>query len=254
MFYLINMISRELAINLGITLVFSIGLFVFFNSKVSRVENKVNSVLEIIQQQQKLINNHNVEYSAHETQDNMGDFMTMEEVLEQPNNDLVEISEDENDENDESESDDSEDSEDSEEDDSEEDDSEDDSENEEKILTFDNNKNNEDLNEELNVEPINLDSENKNIETVTIEPPQNMNVSELLVQKANEEEEVANDSLDEISDLDEEVVKKEITVSDQKPLDKWTVGELKAYAAEKNLKRYKSLTKPKLIELIEKAE
>ena len=35
------MISRELAINLGITLVFSIGLFVYFNSKVNKVENKI---------------------------------------------------------------------------------------------------------------------------------------------------------------------------------------------------------------------
>jgi len=235
------MISRELAINLGITLVFSIGLFVYFNSKVNKVENKVNAVFEIIQQH----NNNNMEYmSQSNTQENMGDFMKMEEVLEKPNNnDLVEISEDE--------SGSSEDGSDSE------DDSEDDSE-EEKLLTFDN-KNNDNLNEELNVESINLgpNNLNENIETVTIEPPQNMNISELLIQKSNEQ--VDNDSLDEVSDLDEEVneeVKEMpvVAVKEKKPLDKWTVQELKEYAAEKNLKRYKSLTKPKLIELIEKAE
>ena len=53
------MISRELAINLGITLVFSIGLFVYFNSKVNKVENKINAVFKIIQQHNNNNNNNN---------------------------------------------------------------------------------------------------------------------------------------------------------------------------------------------------
>ena len=243
MFYLINMISRELAINLGITLVFSIGLFVYFNSKVNKIENRVNAVFEIIQQH----NNNTMEYMPKSnTQENMGEFMQME-VLEQTNdNDLVEISEDENDESDsDSDSDSDEDS-----------DSEDGSDPEEKKLTFDN----ENLNEELNVESIdeptsqNLIVDSGNVETITIEPPQNMNISELLMKKSLELDD--NDSLDDVSDLDEEEMNEieESVVKEKKPLDKWTVQELKDYAAEKNMKRYKSLTKPKLIELIELIE
>ena len=243
MFYLINMISRELAINLGITLVFSIGLFVYFNSKVNKIENRVNAVFEIIQQH----NNNTMEYMPKSnTQENMGEFMQME-VLEQTNdNDLVEISEDENDESDsDSDSDSDEDS-----------DSEDGSDPEEKKLTFDN----ENLNEELNVESIdeptsqNLIVDSGNVETITIEPPQNMNISELLMKKSLELDD--NDSLDDVSDLDEEEMNEieESVVKEKKPLDKWTVQELKDYAAEKKMKRYKSLTKPKLIELLELLE
>ena len=235
------MISRELAINLGITLVFSIGLFFYFNSKVNKVENKVNAVFEIIQEQQKAINNHNMEYSAHETKENMGEFMKMEEVLE-TSNDLVEISED--------------DSGDSDGDDSGDSDGNDSGEDEEdkKTLTLIDNTN--DVVEEVNIEPINLETNsliNASDETVTIEPPQNLNISELLIQKSNEQQQdndsLENDSLDDISSDIEDNEEKE-----KKSLDKLTVQELKDLAKERNLKRYKSLTKPKLIELIEKAE
>ena len=59
----------------------------------------------------------------------------------------------------------------------------------------------------------------------------------------------SNDSLDDISsDIEDN------EAEEKKPLDKLTVQELKYLAEKKNLKRYKSLTKPKLIELIEKAE
>jgi|UniRef100_A0A6C0AK95 hypothetical protein len=245
------MISRELAINLGITLVFSIGLFFYFNSKVNKVENKVNAVFEIIQEQQKAINNHNMEYSAHETKENMGEFMKMEEVLETAN-DLVEISEDDSGDSDDDDSGDS-DGDDSDGDDSDEDDED------KKTLTLIDNTN--DVVEEVNIEPINLETNslrNASDETVTIEPPQNLNISELLIQKSNEQQQdndslendsLENDSLDDISSDIEDNEEKE-----KKSLDKLTVQELKDLAKERNLKRYKSLTKPKLIELIEKAE
>jgi len=243
------MISRELAINLGITLVFSIGLFFYFNSKVNKVENKVNAVFEIIQEQQKAINNHNMEYSAHETKENMGEFMKMEEVLE-TSNDLVEISEDDSGDSD------GDDSGDSDGDDSGDSDGNDSGEDEEdkKTLTLIDNTN--DVVEEVNIEPINLETNsliNASDETVTIEPPQNLNISELLIQKSNEQQQdndsLENDSLDDISSDIEDNEEKE-----KKSLDKLTVQELKDLAKERNLKRYKSLTKPKLIELIEKAE
>ena len=245
------MISRELAINLGITLVFSIGLFFYFNSKVNKVENKVNAVFEIIQEQQKAINNHNMEYSAHETKENMGEFMKMEEVLETAN-DLVEISEDDSGDSDDDDRGDS-DGDDSDGDDSDEDDED------KKTLTLIDNTN--DVVEEVNIEPINLETNslrNASDETVTIEPPQNLNISELLIQKSNEQQQdndslendsLENDSLDDISSDIEDNEEKE-----KKSLDKLTVQELKDLAKERNLKRYKSLTKPKLIELIEKAE
>ena len=243
------MISRELAINLGITLVFSIGLFFYFNSKVNKVENKVNAVFEIIQEQQKAINNHNMEYSAHETKENMGEFMKMEEVLETAN-DLVEISEDDSGDSDD---DDSGDSDDDDSGDSDGDDSDEDDE-DKKTLTLIDNTN--DVVEEVNIEPINLETNslrNASDETVTIEPPQNLNISELLIQKSNEQQQdndsLENDSLDDISSDIEDNEEKE-----KKSLDKLTVQELKDLAKERNLKRYKSLTKPKLIELIEKAE
>ena len=248
------MISRELAINLGITLVFSIGLFFYFNSKVNKVENKVNAVFEIIQEQQKAINNHNMEYSAHETKENMGEFMKMEEVLETAN-DLVEISEDDSGDSDD---DDSGDSDDDDSGDSDGDDSDEDDE-DKKTLTLIDNTN--DVVEEVNIEPINLETNslrNASDETVTIEPPQNLNISELLIQKSNEQQQdndslendsLENDSLDDISSDIEDNEEKE-----KKSWDKLTVQELKDLAKERNLKRYKSLTKPKLIELIEKAE
>lgn len=253
------MISRELAINLGITLVFSIGLFVYFNSKVNTVSNKVDAVFQILQQQQQVINNHNMEYSANETKENMGEFMKMEEVLE-TSNDLVEISEDDGDDSDDSDSDESN-SGDSGSECS--DDSGDDEEEDKKRLTLIDDKN--DVVEEVNVEPINLETNslrNSIDEPVTIEPPQNMNISELLIKKSNEQqqendsldnESLDNDSLDDISS-DIEDNEAEPQDKEKKPLDKLTVQELKYLAEEKNLKRYKSLTKPKLIELIEKAE
>ena len=135
------------------------------------------------------------------------------------------------------------------------DDSDDSDENDEskKTLTVIDNKN--DVVEELNIQSINLETNslrNTDDETVTIEPPQNMNISELLIQKSNEQQEnddLENDSLDDISsDIEDN------EAEEKKPLDKLTVQELKYLAEKKNLKRYKSLTKPKLIELIEKAE
>tara|TARA_B100001142_G_scaffold329043_1_gene390904 strand:+ start:18 stop:794 length:777 start_codon:yes stop_codon:yes gene_type:complete len=258
------MISRELAINLGITLVFSIGLFVYFNSKVNTVANKVDSVFQILQQQQQLINNHNMEYSANETKENMGEFMKMEEVLE-TSNDLVEISEDDGDDSDDSDSDESNSG------DSECSDDSGDDEEDKKTLTLIDDKN--EVVEEVNIEPINLETNslrNSIDEPVTIEPPQNMNISELLIKKSNEQqhendsldnESLDNDSLDDISsDIEDNEAepqdKDEAEPQDKekKPLDKLTVQELKFLAEKKNLKRYKSLTKPKLIELIEKAE
>ena len=58
--------------------------------------------------------------------------------------------------------------------------------------------------------------------------------------------------MDDVSELDDDDEKEEGKTD--KPLAKWTMQELKDYAATKNLKKYKSLTKNKLIELIENAE
>lgn len=228
------MISRELAINLGITLVVSIGLFVYFNSKVNKVENKINAVFEIIQQH----NSNNMEYMSPNEQQNMGEFMQINEVLEEKNN-LVEISEDEESDDSEEESDDGE----EESDDSEE---ESDDNNETEKVT----KNEEGESKvsliDLNIETVNTADD---IEQVTIEPPSTINISELLAKKSDEQKknEEVKDDLSDIGDFDDEE-------KPDKPLDKCTVQELKDYAAKKKLKKYKSLTKPKLIELIENAE
>tara|TARA_B100000519_G_C14173952_1_gene405322 strand:- start:346 stop:1062 length:717 start_codon:yes stop_codon:yes gene_type:complete len=238
------MISRELAINLGITLVFSIGLFVYFNSKVNKVENKINAVFEIIQQH----NNNNMEYmSPSNEQQNMGEFMQINEVLEEKN-DLVEISEDEDGDSSEEESDNSE--EESGDDSDEESDDTDigkvtQNEEENKVSLSDNN---EDI--DLNIEKVEVKDDKDNIEQVTIEPPSTINISELLAKKSDEQKknDEENDDLSDVGDFDDDDEKTE------KPLAKWTVKELQDYAATKNLKKYKSLTKPKLIELIENAE
>ena len=238
------MISRELAINLGITLVFSIGLFVYFNSKVNKVENKINAVFEIIQQH----NNNNMEYmSPSNEQQNMGEFMQINEVLEEKN-DLVEISEDEDGDSSEEESGNSE--EESGDDSDEESDDTDigkvtQNEEENKVSLSDNN---EDI--DLNIEKVEVKDDKDNIEQVTIEPPSTINISELLAKKSDEQKknDEENDDLSDVGNFDDDDEKTE------KPLAKWTVKELQDYAATKNLKKYKSLTKPKLIELIENAE
>tara|TARA_X000000950_G_scaffold27400_1_gene29476 strand:+ start:10645 stop:11361 length:717 start_codon:yes stop_codon:yes gene_type:complete len=238
------MISRELAINLGITLVFSIGLFVYFNSKVNKVENKINAVFEIIQQH----NNNNMEYmSPSNEQQNMGNFMQINEVLEEKN-DLVEISEDEHGDSEEE----SDDSEEESDDDSDEESNDNETEKvtqneEEKKVSL--SDDNEDI--DLNIETVEAKDEKDNIEQVTIEPPSTINISELLAKKSDEQKKKVdeNDDLSDVGDFDDEDHEKT-----DKPLAKWTVKELQDYAATKKLKKYKSLTKPKLIELIENAE
>ena len=237
------MISRELAINLGITLVFSIGLFVYFNSKVNKVENKINAVFEIIQQH----NNNNMEYmSPANEQQNMGEFMQINEVLEEKN-DLVEISEDEHSDSEEESGDSEEESDDDSDEESNDNETEKVTQNEEenKVSLSDNN---EDI--DLNIETVEATYEKDNIEQVTIEPPSTINISELLAKKSDEQKKKVdeNDDLSDVGDFDDDDEKTE------KPLAKWTVKELQDYAATKKLKKYKSLTKPKLIELIENAE
>jgi len=238
------MISRELAINLGITLVFSIGLFVYFNSKVNKIENKINAVFEIIQQH----NSNNMEYmSPSNQQENMGDYMQINEVLEEKN-DLVEISEDEESDSNEESGDSEEESDNDSEEESDDNESEKESKNEEenKISLVDDNN---DI--DLTVENVEHKDEKDNVEQVTIEAPSTINISELLAKKSDEQKknEEENDDLSDVGDFDDEDDGKT-----DKPLAKWTVKELQDYAATKNLKKYKSLTKPKLIELIENAE
>tara|TARA_E500000178_G_scaffold77207_1_gene75274 strand:- start:174 stop:926 length:753 start_codon:yes stop_codon:yes gene_type:complete len=250
------MISRELAINLGITLVFSIGLFVYFNSKVNKVENKINAVFKIIQQHNNNNNNNNMEYmSPSNEQQNMGEFMQINEVLEEKN-DLVEISDDEDSSEEESgnSEDESGNSEDESGDDSDEESDKESDDNEKKTQNEEEKKvslsdDNEDI--DLNIETVEAKDEKDNIEQVTIEPPSTINISELLAKKSDEQKKKVdeNDDLSDVGDFDDEDHEKT-----DKPLAKWTVKELQDYAATKNLKKYKSLTKPKLIELIENAE
>jgi hypothetical protein len=254
------MISRGLLISLGVTTLSAALLFVYFKNKINDVENKVQIIFDLVQshsQNQMNQQRHNdIDVKFHS----------------QEQTDLIQVSDDDNDKNDYntvSEGEDSEDEGSEDEDsgdegsgdeDSEDEGSEDEgskgegSEGEEVVEEAKINKlNNTDLFENNN------DLQNNNQQSLEIPNIKELEVSELNVlnnemiqlntKKVDEEEET--DSLDELSDIDDQD-KAETEKNDiPQDLKKFTVAVLKNLAEKKGLSNYKSLKKAALIKLIE---
>uniref|UniRef100_A0A6C0C4X1 Rho termination factor N-terminal domain-containing protein n=1 Tax=viral metagenome TaxID=1070528 RepID=A0A6C0C4X1_9ZZZZ len=254
------MISRGLLISLGVTTLSAALLFVYFKNKINDVENKVQIIFDLVQSHSQNQMN----------QQHHNDIDVKFHSQEQSN--LIQVSDDDNDKNDyntvsegeDSEDEDSEDEdiegEDSEDEGSEDEGSEDegsegeDSEGEEVVEEAKINKlNNTDLFENNN------DLQNNNQQSLEIPNIKELEVSELNVlnnemiqlntKKDDEQEET--DSLDELSDIDDQD-KAETEKNDiPQDLKKFTVAVLKNLAEKKGLSNYKSLKKAALIKLIE---
>ena len=249
------MISRGLLISLGVTTLSAALLFVYFKNKINDVENKVQIIFDLVQSHSQNQMN----------QQHHNDIDVKFHSQEQSN--LIQVSDDDNDKNDYntvSEGEDSEDEdiedEDIEGEDSEDEGSEDegsegeDSEGEEVVEEAKINKlNNTDLFENNN------DLQNNNQQSLEIPNIKELEVSELNVlnnemiqlntKKDDEQEET--DSLDELSDIDDQD-KAETEKNDiPQDLKKFTVAVLKNLAEKKGLSNYKSLKKAALIKLIE---
>ena len=249
------MISRGLLISLGVTTLSAALLFVYFKNKINDVENKVQIIFDLVQSHSQNQMN----------QQHHNDIDVKFHSQEQSN--LIQVSDDDNDKNDYntvSEGEDSEDEdiegEDSEDEGSEDEGSEDEgsedegSEGEEVVEEAKINKlNNTDLFENNN------DLQNNNQQSLEIPNIKELEVSELNVlnnemiqlntKKDDEQEET--DSLDELSDIDDQD-KAETEKNDiPQDLKKFTVAVLKNLAEKKGLSNYKSLKKAALIKLIE---
>ena len=242
------MFSRGLLISLGVTTLSAALLFMYFNNKIKDVENKVQLMFDLIQnhtQNQTMTQDRNQDMTVEFKRGNNQEI-TQEEVQ---NSNLIEISDDDSDENSSDESDDDDDSE-----------YEDD----------DNNNNNleqtnflEKSKDQIIAEEFGVKKPIEQLSNLMDDLPE-INLNEAVLELKEQD----NDSLDELSDLEEDTnlnaqelvnvkqdneseEEQEQEQEEQQNLKKLTVAVLKNLAEKKGLTNYKSLKKAALVKLIE---
>tara|TARA_B100002051_G_scaffold27368_1_gene21351 strand:+ start:163 stop:855 length:693 start_codon:yes stop_codon:yes gene_type:complete len=225
---------RLFLISLGVTCLASVILFLYFRNRVGRMEQKVDLMFQLIQEYEQ---SKNIE--AAQTFKPIPVNNTMQRGGSSAHDDLISVSDDDEDERDT--------------------DSEEVSDNEEE----------DEVEEELlqiqepveNVKTISLSG--AEIESLAVEPADDLDEISDLEEEAeevitleetnvddieDETDEVNEESVD--NDNDESVTVKKIEVSNEKPLDKMTVKELKAKAEKDGFTNFKGLRKDKLVELL----
>ena len=253
------MISRGLIISLGFTTLCTVVTYFYFKNRIDKMEGNLVSMLDLIKTN---INHKNLQ--AQQTQSfsqNMTSNMNSDDDI--GNNSLIEVSDNET-------------LEDSE--DSDTDSEESDTDSEEEVANLDDN--NGDLKKinlaDLeNVEVLNLDNKKVNIEkendNLDVEEIETNDLESFRNKNTNTDNDIDNDSLDELSDLEDNNIALDNTkdmdkessdedetnsnaetqkTSNEDDLKKLTVSVLKSIAEKKGLTSYKSLKKQKLIDLI----
>jgi hypothetical protein len=231
---------RLLLISLGVTCLACVILFLYFRNRISRMEQKVDLMFQLIQEyeQNKIIQNH----PRNDTQSVPTVFpdTQMGGTEHRVEANLISVSDDD------SEYSDSDEVSDVEEDDG--------------LLNIKETVVGENIKsislsgaeiESLKVEPGDdlddiSDFEETNMDDMITLEEVNSDEIEVEEQEVEEQEENTSDHQEEI----EKVIVKKIEVTDDKPLDERTVKELKQLAEEKGFINYKGLRKNKLVELL----
>ena len=228
---------RLLLISLGVTCLACVILFLYFRNRISRMEQKVDLMFQLIQEyeQNKIIHNHPQASNSVPTHSAPFQDAQVGGVERQSTANLISVSDDD------SEYSDSDEVSDVEEDDG--------LLNIKETVVGENIKSislsgaeieslkvelGDDLDDISDFEETNMD------DMITLEEVNNDEI------EVEEQEENTSDHQEEI----EEVIVKKIEVTDDKPLDERTVKELKQLAEEKGFINYKGLRKNKLVELL----
>ena len=237
------MISRGLLISLGITTLCSVVTYLYFTNKIDKIEKKMDIIYKLIQSHNQL-NEQDTQQPFEEQEHNIH--------YNQPNN-LIAVSENSAEE-------DSEEEEDENSDDSAEEDSAEEDSDEEEDENSDNEENSDsenNKNEEIKIKEETLnerESEKLSLDNII----ENSEITEIVDLGENNNDDV--DSLDELSNLDEEESNnnevKKINLEEEnkefgeEDLKKLNMTTLKNLANEKGLTNYKSLKKQPLIDLL----
>jgi hypothetical protein len=216
---------RLLLISLATVLLSSILLFIYFKTRISKVEEKLEIMFNLIQshaQEKQLSAEQFVPYENN-SQNSMGNNVESNRV------NLIDVSDNDDDETDS-------------------DDSETDSDNEESELVIDNDSL---IDSEDNIKKIELNVDNKDVLFDNYLNQENLNNleehdTEIIVQK---EEGVESDKQFEAGETEEEVEEVE-EVEEQIDLTKLRVVELRKLCSETGKTGYKSLKKQELINLL----
>jgi len=226
---------RLFLISLGVTCLACVILFLYFRNRISRMEQKVDLMFQLIQEyeQNKIIQNHPQTSNSMPTHHTPYPDTQMGSTEHRVEANLINVSDDESDYSD----------------------SDEVSDEEGDLLNIKETVVGENIKsislsgaeiESLKVEPEDdlddiSDFEETNMDDmITLEEVNNDEI------EVEEQEEDADEHQEEI----EEIIVKKIEVKDDKPLKEKTVKELKQLAGEKGFTNYKGLRKNKLVELL----
>ena len=211
------MFNKMLVITLGVTGLSSVLLFLYFRNRIGQVEEKVDTVFQLIQNYES---NRQAQFTVHESppqeyyveEEQQQDYDEQHQQQQSnPNNDLIAVSDKNSDSESEEESE-------SESEESESESEESDNEEEKQLV---------------------LDNKEEEVGDVKVDDVEELDSLNLVKQDVEEEEE--EESLEP---------SKKIHIDENNDLDKLKVSELKDLCKEKGLSGYKSLRKNDLINLL----
>ena len=226
-----------LIICLAQVLLSSILLFVYFKSRVSKVEEKLDIMFQLVQSHSSNQQQDNIKFYENNTQNNQINEAVDDTLYNKPDVNLISIS-------------------DSEEEDSNED-SDEDSEEEESDEDGEEDGDEENINELIigkDIKKISLNLEDENNEDIPI-----------ILEKKDNIETLNQENFDILSEENLEILSQEnlnaeileevsvdLTLEEETDYDKLKVVELKQLCQEKELQNYKKLRRSELIELLQK--
>ena len=226
-----------LIICLAQVLLSSILLFVYFKSRVSKVEEKLDIMFQLVQSHSSNQQQDNIKFYENNTQNNQINEAVDDTLYNKPDVNLISIS-------------------DSEEEDSNED-SDEDSEEEESDEDGEEDGDEENINELIigkDIKKISLNLEDENNEDIPI-----------ILEKKDNIETLNQENFDILSEENLEILSQEnlnaeileevsidLTLEEEPDYDKLKVVELKQLCQEKELQNYKKLRRSELIELLQK--
>jgi hypothetical protein len=226
-----------LIICLAQVLLSSILLFVYFKSRVSKVEEKLDIMFQLVQSHSSNQQQDNIKFYENNTQNNQINEAVDDTLYNKPDVNLISIS-------------------DSEEEDSNED-SDEDSEEEESDEDGEEDGDEENINELIigkDIKKVSLNLEDENNEDIPI-----------ILEKKDNIETLNQENFDILSEENLEILSQEnlnaeileevsvdLTLEEETDYDKLKVVELKQLCQEKELQNYKKLRRSELIELLQK--
>ena len=227
---------RLFLISLGVTCLACVILFLYFRNRISRMEQKVDLMFQLIQEyeQNKIIQNHPQTSNSMPTHHTPYPDTQMGSTEHRVEANLINVSDDESDYSDSDEV----------------SDEEDDLLNIKETVVGENIKSISLLGSEI--ESLKVET-GDDLDDISDFEETNMDDMITLEEVNNDDIEVEEQEVEKQEDSDEhqeEIIVKKIEVKDDKPLSDRTVKELKQLAGEKGFTNYKGLRKNKLVELL----